>query len=65
MTNDRMVSRRLLLIAAIIIILVSIVTIYLVPSDTIIPIPSPNENSTRNGNNISTPLQGSPSQDSP
>ena len=50
-TNDRMVDRRLILIAAIIIILISVVTIYLAPSDTIIPIPNPDENSTRNDNN--------------
>ncbi|MGA6989627.1 MAG: hypothetical protein WBL68_15895 [Nitrososphaeraceae archaeon] len=60
-----MANTRLLLIAAIIIILVSVVTIYLVPSDTIIPIPSPNENSTRNGNNINTPSQDSLSQGPP
>ena len=64
-TNDRMANTRLLLIAAIIIILVSVVTIYLVPSDTIIPIPSPNENSTRNGNNINTLSQDSLSQGPP
>jgi len=60
-----MIDRRLILIAAIIIILISIVTIYLAPSDTIIPIPNPDENSTRNNDdNISTP-QGGLSQDSP
>jgi len=60
-----MVDRRLILIAAIIIILISIVTIYLSPSDTIIPIPNPDENSTRNDDDkISTP-QGGLSQDSP
>ncbi|MGC1135615.1 MAG: hypothetical protein WA941_22510 [Nitrososphaeraceae archaeon] len=60
-----MVDRRLILIAAIIIILISIVTIYLAPSDTIIPIPNPDENSTRNDDDkISTP-QGGLSQDSP
>jgi len=64
-TNDRMVDRRLILIAAIIIILISVVTIYLAPSDTIIPIPNPDENSTRNNDdNITTP-QGGLSQDSP
>ena len=65
-TNDRMVDRRLILIAAIIIILVSVVTIYLAPSDTIIPIPNPDENSRRNDDddNISMP-QGGLSQDSP
>jgi len=67
-TNDRMDNRRLLIIAAIIIILISVVTIYLAPSDTIIPIPNPNENSTRNDNNDinnSTPPQGGLSQQSP
>jgi len=60
-----MVDRRLILIAAIIIILISVVTIYLAPSDTIIPIPNPDENSTRNDDDkISTP-QGGLSQDSP
>jgi hypothetical protein len=58
-------NRRLLIIAAIIIILISVVTIYLAPSDTIIPLPSPNENSTRNENNISIPNQGGLSQQSP
>lgn len=40
-------NRRVLLIAAVtlIIILVSVITIYLTPSDTIIPIPNPNVNS--------------------
>ena len=64
-TNDRMDNRRLLIIAAIIIILISVVTIYLAPSDTIIPLPNPNENSTGNDSNISTPTQGGPSQQSP
>lgn len=67
-TNDRMDNRRLLIIAAIIIVLISVVTIYLAPSDTIIPIPSPNENSTHNNNNDinnSTPPQGGLSQQSP
>jgi hypothetical protein len=58
-------SRRLLIIAAIIMILISFVTIYLAPSDTIIPLPNPNENSTRNENNISTPNQGGLGQQSP
>lgn len=64
-TNDQMDNRRLIIIAAIIIILISVVTIYLAPSDTIIPLPNPNENSTRNDNNISTPSQGGLSQQSP
>jgi hypothetical protein len=64
-TDDRMDNRRLLIIAAIIIILISVVTIYLAPSDTIIPIPNPNENSTRSNNNISTPLEGGLNQQPP
>jgi hypothetical protein len=65
-TNDRMDNRRLLIIAAIIIILISVVTIYLVPSETIIPIPNPDENTTRNDNdNKSVPSQGGLSQRSP
>ncbi|MGH9978826.1 MAG: hypothetical protein ACRD8Z_23780, partial [Nitrososphaeraceae archaeon] len=61
-TNERMDNRRLLIIAAIIIMLISVVTIYLAPSDTIIPLPNPNENSTRNESNISTPNQDGLSQ---
>jgi hypothetical protein len=45
-----MVNRRIIIIASIIIIFVSMVTIYLAPSDTIIPILDPNENSTHNNN---------------
>jgi hypothetical protein len=65
-TNDRMDNRRLLIIAAIIIILISVVTIYLAPSETIIPIPNPDENTTRNdSDNKSAPSQGGLSQGSP
>jgi hypothetical protein len=65
-TNDRMDNRRLLIIAAIIIILISVVTIYLAPSETIIPIPNPDENTTRNDNaSKSAPSQGGLSQRSP
>jgi len=64
-TNELMDNRRLLIIAAIIIILISVVTIYLAPSDTIIPLPNPNENSTRNESTISTTNQGGLSQQSP
>jgi hypothetical protein len=58
---NQMINRRIIIIVSIIIVLVSIVTIYLVPSDTIIPIPNPNEKSTRNN---STPPQGGLSVDS-
>jgi hypothetical protein len=61
-------SRQILIIAAIVIILISVVTIYLAPSETIIPIPNPDENITRNNNyddNNSASSQGGPSQQSP
>jgi hypothetical protein len=69
-TNNWMDNRRILIIAAIIIILISVLTMYLAPSDTIIPIPNPNENTTtssnnNNNNNISTATQGSFSQQLP
>ncbi|HZD33995.1 MAG TPA: hypothetical protein VE130_02215 [Nitrososphaeraceae archaeon] len=56
-------NRRLLIIAAII-ILISVITIYLAPSDTIIPIPNPNENITDENNNISTSPQRTSVQES-
>jgi hypothetical protein len=61
-TIDRMDNRRLFIIAAIIIILISVFTIYLAPSETIIPIPNPDENITRYDNNNSAPSQGGLSQ---
>jgi hypothetical protein len=66
-TNNWMDNRRILIIAAIIIILISVLTMYLAPSDTIIPIPNPNENTTTssNNNNISTATQGGFSQQLP
>jgi hypothetical protein len=66
-TNNCMDNRRILIIAAIIIILISVLTMYLAPSDTIIPIPNPNENTTTssNNNNISTATQGGFSQQLP
>jgi hypothetical protein len=66
-TNNWMDNRRIIIIAAIVIILISVFTMYLAPSDTIIPIPSPNENTTtsNNNNNISTAAQGGFSQQPP
>jgi hypothetical protein len=58
-------NRRILIIAAILIILISIMTIYLAPSETIIPIPDPDENATRDDNKNSVPSQGGLSQQSP
>lgn len=50
-TSNWMDNRRILIIAAVVIVLISVFTMYLAPSDTIVPIPSPNENTTTSSNN--------------
>ena len=61
--NVRMANRRILIIVAIIIVLISVITIFLAPSDTIIHIPIPDDNKTLiNGSDVSKPPQSGPNQ---